>query len=83
LSVNISYFKSKHPSWTPVFSADENLRAGFHYTQRGNVERAPPQCWAHIVNASRTEQAGAPARRRRNLADRINKPNSRNLFYFF
>jgi hypothetical protein len=63
----LHYYQQRHVSWTPVFVADENIRAGFSYTGRQNIN--VPECWNAIVTRVRKEQeegskANAPASRR-------------------
>lgn len=81
----LHYYKSKHPSWTPVFASDENLRAGYHYTQRGNIQHSVPDCWDQLINTSRTEQIGSEVIKRRNLnlARNNNQNTPKKFFYFF
>ncbi len=54
------YYQQRHVSWTPVFAADENIRAGFHYTSSTNKIDSGP-CWAGIVGSGYAEQYLAPS----------------------
>lgn len=49
------YYKSRHPSWIPVFFADENIRAGHSY-DNSDKDVAYPECWIEGVNLAREEQ---------------------------
>jgi hypothetical protein len=54
------YYQQRHVSWTPMFFADENLLAGYHYYSVPKVELNVPPCWKEIVDAARLEQAPPP-----------------------
>jgi hypothetical protein len=53
------YYQQRHVSWTPVFLADENIRAGAHYMDPNN-KLEMPGCWRDIVSTSYAEQYLAP-----------------------
>lgn len=51
------YYQQRHVSWTSVFLADENIRAGYNY--RAPPRQQPmemPSCWSVIVENARKEQ---------------------------
>lgn len=50
------YYQQRHVSWTPVFFADENLRAGFHYYAVPRTVDPRPSCFGKLVEESRAEQ---------------------------
>ena len=50
------YYHQKHISWTPVFFADENIKAGYHYSASPRQKREFPPCWERVVNQSLTLQ---------------------------
>lgn len=47
------YYQQRHVSWIPVFFADEDTRAGLHYSSKAPVDIPP--CWAEIANATKQE----------------------------
>lgn len=53
-------YQQRHISWTPVFVADENLRAGNHYYSNPKVKLNAPACWKEIVDQAQLEQAPPP-----------------------
>ena len=50
------YYQQRHVSWTPVFFADENIKAGYHYSASPRQKREFPSCWEHVVNQSLVQQ---------------------------
>jgi hypothetical protein len=58
----LHYYQQRHVSWTSVFLADENIRAGYNY--RAPPRQQPqdmPSCWATIVQNARREQEASAA----------------------
>jgi hypothetical protein len=55
----LHYFQQKHVSWTSVFLADENIRAGYHYYAVPRSPQEPPSCWNKIVEQAKLEQKNA------------------------
>jgi hypothetical protein len=49
------YYQQRHVSWTPTFTTDDDIHAGYH-----KKEQEVPFCWRPIVNASITEQSLPP-----------------------
>ena len=49
------YYQQRHVSWTPVFTTDDDIHAGYHVK-----EQDVPECWRPIVRASVAEQARPP-----------------------
>jgi hypothetical protein len=48
----LHYYQQRHVSWTPVFFADENMKAGYHYSASPRQKRDFPECWRKVVNES-------------------------------
>lgn len=53
----LHYYQQRHVSWTPVFIADENMKAGYHYSSSPRLKRDYPSCWERVVNESNILQA--------------------------
>ena len=50
-------YQQKHVSWTPVFTADENLLAGNHYYAVPKVPITAPDCWKETFAKAQAEQS--------------------------
>ena len=46
------YYQQRHVSWTPVFTVDDDIHAGYH-----RKEQDQPECWRPLVNRSQIEQS--------------------------
>jgi hypothetical protein len=57
----LHYYQQRHISWTSVFLADENIRAGYNYRNipRSGDPMEMPSCWKAIVENARKEQEGS------------------------
>lgn len=51
------YYQQRHISWIPVFTSDENIRAGYHFAEtKPKIPEQVPDCWDGLVAKSRQEQ---------------------------
>lgn len=53
----LHYYQQRHIQWTPVFFADENIRAGYHYHAVPRTPMGTPPCWEKLVSRYRADQA--------------------------
>ncbi len=56
----LHYYQGRHISWTPVFAADENIRAGYSYRA---IPRSPmnvESCWHELIQKTREEEEIKP-----------------------
>jgi hypothetical protein len=54
----LHYFQQRHVSWTPVFFADENIRAGYNFQSNPRYPMNNiPQCWDKLIAISKEDQA--------------------------
>jgi hypothetical protein len=44
----LHYYQQRHVSWTPVFTAIENMETGYHYYANPKVKINLPSCWKNI-----------------------------------
>lgn len=59
----LHYYQQRHISWTPVFLADENIRAGFDYHFVPRTAMNVPECWKDMVDFAKAEQDAKPPHR--------------------
>lgn len=50
------YYQQRHVSWTSVYAADKNIRAGYHFASTPRVEEEIPSCWEEGVRREREEE---------------------------
>jgi len=53
------YYQQRHVSWFPMWTANENVKAGFHHYSVPKAGLEVPDCWKDIVEESKAAQ-GSP-----------------------